>query len=913
MSRFFCLLCLAAIATALGINAGCSRQHYRMKADREVYSILRQGTNDPRWRIDDYRLTPDPTSRMFVPFNPDREPMPIDDPAAHRKMHWVAGMRGSHCWYEHGITQAVENPRWRQFLLLNERGEIPLNRDKAVELAQIHSPEYQAALENLYLTAMRVSQQRFVYDVQFFGSGSLLYSTGTGRRNNYGNRTGGNQRLRHDATFGAERALATGGTWVADLANSITWTLSGANSGTWGANSLINAGLTQPLLRGASRRVVLESLTQAERDFLVAVRQMVLFQKGHYARIATGSFTSPQNTGAPSGASSAGNPGVPSGGFYGLLAEQIRIQNRRQNIIGLEENLSRFIEMFDANQITDRTQIEETRQNLLSSQSALLTQINTYQGNVEQYIRFLGLPSDERVSISDPLLEQFQLTSPELTVLMEDVADLLVMLRKRDEPLSDDFRDRTKDVVRRAAGEMIVLSQDLDILQRSMPERIRSLRDLEAALAERLEGGERIDPSIYNTETFERRISELRTRDIPRNRDRLQATFILLNLFVNTEERELREMIQNHSPETPMFDQPVLDALEELNLQTMVGVLGPLQQQEESEEIADPLAILGPQTPEEAERERQRIVAQSIIAELRRRDAYRDWIRSVFSAFQNELVTLSLMQTRTRLDSMTLVPVSVTAEEAFRTASEHSLDWMNKKSQLVDTWRQIDRTADALRGVLNLHVDGTAGTVDRRGVHFGRDNSEIQVRLRWDTPLNRFDEMMNYRRSQIAYQNARRNYYLYVDAVHADLRNTIRNLQMSRINFEINRNAVLVGTVRVDVMQLRMERPPARGGRIDTDTSRQLISALDGLLTSQNSLLGTWVSHQTQRMHLDFGMGTMTLDNQGRWIDPGAVGSTAVGSTTAVTAPTLAPEVRPLPVPLERIEAPRLNRRYVEE
>ena len=902
MNRFFCLLCLVAIVAPLGINAGCSRQHYRMKADREVYSILRHGTNDPRWQIDDYRLTPDPASRMFVPFHPDREPMPLDDPVAHRAMHGVAGMRGSHRWYEHGITQTTENPRWRQFLLLNDRGEIPLNRDKAVELARIHSPEYQAALENLYLTAMRVSQQRFQYDVQFFGNGSLLYSTGS-RSGSAGSR--GNPRLRHDATFGAERALATGGTWVVDLANSITWTLTG--QGSWSANSLINAGLTQPLLRGASRKVVLESLTQAERDFLVAVRQMVLFQKGHYARIVTGSFASPQNTGAPSGSSSAANPSVPSGGFYGLLAEQIRIQNRRQNIIGLEENLSRFIEMFDANQVTDRTQIEETRQTLLSSQSTLLGQVNTYQGNIEQYIRFLGLPPDERISISDPLLEQFQLTSPELTVLMEDLADLLAMIRKRDVPLSDDFRDRTRDIVRRAGGEMIVLSQDLDILQRSMPERIRSLRGLEAALAERLEGGERIDPSIYNTETFEERITLLRTQDIPRNLDRLQAAFTLLDLFVKTEERELREMIQNHSTSNPMFDQPVIEALQtlEINVTAETPDSDTLRSPQEAGGIAEQSLPVGPQTPEQVHREEQRIHAQRIIAELRRSDEYRDWIRQVFSAFQNELATLSLMQTRTRLDSMTLVPVSITAEEAFRTASEHSLDWMNRKSQLVDTWRQIDRTADALRGVLNLHVDGTAGTIDRRGVHFGRDNSEVQVRLRWDTPLNRFDEMMNYRRSQIAYQNARRNYYLYVDSVQADLRNTIRNLQMSRINFEINRNAVLVGTVRVDVMQLRMARPPQRGGRIETETSRQLISALDGLLSSQNNLLGTWVSHQTQRMLLDFGMGTMALDERGRWVDSGAMES------TVATAP--APEVRPLPLPLERIEAPRLNRRYVEE
>jgi hypothetical protein len=190
------------------------------------------------------------------------------------------------------------------------------------------------------------------------------------------------------------------------------------------------------------------------------------------------------------------------------------------------------------------------------------------------------------------------------------------------------------------------------------------------------------------------------------------------------------------------------------------------------------------------------------------------------------------------------------------------------------------------------------------------NNNDIQAALTWDSPLNRYAEMMSYRSSQIAYQRARRDYYLYVDQVHANLRDTIRRLQMSRINFEINRNAVLVGTVRVDVMQLRMERPPQRGGRVDTDTARQLSSALDGLLTSQNSLLSTWVQYQTQRMLLDYGMGTMTLDNQGRWIDPGVIGSANPVNNVAQTGIN---EIKPLQIPIPVLETARLNRRYVEE
>ena len=888
MNRLICFLCLVAIAAALGSNAGCTRQHYRKKADREVYTVLREGNNDPRWKIDDYRIIPDPTSRMYDPYHPDREPMPLDDPAAHQKMHWVGGMRGSPHWYDNGVTHAIENPRWRQSLLLNDRGEIPMDRDKAIELARLHSPEYQTRRESLYAAAMRVATQRFRYDVQFRGFGDLAYSSSK-------------DQLTHSATLAARRQTAAGAQWVVELANTVTWTFTGQSS--WQMSNLIDVGLTQPLLRGASRKFELENLTQAERDFLYEVREMVLFQQGHYARIVTG--TAPPNSGVSGGT-----------GFYGLLVNHIQIQNQRQNIIGLEENLSRFLEMFEANQVTDVTQIEETRQNLLTAQSRLLGQINTYQGSVESYIRSLGLPPDERIRISDPLLEQFQLTSPELTVLMEDVADMLAMIRKRDVPLPDNFKERTRDVVRRAGGEMIVLGQDLDILQRSMPERISSLRDLEAALADRLANGERIDPSIYNTATFEDRIIKLRTTQIPQNLTRLRAVFTVLGLFVNTDDQDLRDMILNHSLESPMFDEEVLKALEDLNLSVRSGAQDLTLQQPE---LADPVHLLETgretlqeKTPEEIERELRRVEARRIIAELRRKDEYRDWIRRVFSAFQYELVSLSLNQTRTRLDSMTLVPVSVTAEEAFRSASEHRLDLMNEQARLVDRWRQIEVEADQLKGALSVVLGGTAGRVDKQGVRFA-DNSELRATLRWDTPLNRYGEMMDYRSSHINYQRARRNYYGYIDTVHANLRDTVRNLEMRRIDFEINRNAVLIGTVRVDVMQLRMERPPTRGGSVDANAARDLISALNGLTTSQNELLNTWVQYQTQRMLLDYGMGTMKLDDRGRWIDPGGIDPGGMGSA-APSIPMLAPAVPlQIPIPIPMLDAPRLNRRYVEE
>ena len=881
MNRLFFTLCFVALSALLGGSAGCSRQHYRMKADHEVYSVLKQGNNDTRWKVENPKITPDAASRMYDPYHPDREPMPSDDPAAHRKMHSVAGMKGSTRWHENGDTTHTENPRWRQYLLVNDKGEVPLDKDKAVELGRLHSPEYQTTLENLYLAAMNVSQEQYRYDVQFFGNGFL----------NYGVSGGNAPSLRNDVSLRAQRALASGGNWAVELANSITWTLNG--QGDWRSNSsVLNVGVVQPLLRGASRKVVLENLTQAERNFLMELRRTVLFQQGHYTRVVTG--TAPRNTGV----SGAG------GGFYRLLANQISIQNQRQNTLILAGNLDRFSEMFDAGQLDNSYQVEQTRQSLLSSQSNLLGQINSYQSSVETYISSLGLPPDLKVEISDPLLELFQFTSPSLSALMEDFSEFRPRIRRRDQPLHENFREEIKNVIRRTQGETVILEQDLETLQKRMPERRANLKNLEMRLAERIAEGERVAPEIYDSGIFENRIAKLITLDIPQNRNRLRATFVLLDLIADSEEQELRAMIHNNS-----FDAAARDALRVLGLYAADGSEADAELEEQEREIEAMIEqlhtlqdTLGLETPQEPLRE-----AQRIIAELRQRDLYRDWILRIFSVFQNELVTLSMMQTRTRIDTMTLVPISITPEEAFQVAAEHRLDWMNRKAQLVDTWRRIDIAADRLKGVFDVRLNGSLGAIDNRGVRFDSDTGSLDVRFEWDSPLTRYNEMMAYRRSQIDYQRARRDYYTYVDSIQSDLRNTLRDVQMSQINFEINRNAILTGTIRVDLMQIQMDRPPQRGTRIDTNTSQQLIDALDALTRSQNDMLNTWVTYQTQRMLLDLYMGTMTLDEQGRWIEPGVMGSATAFSPE--WAPTLPAPPTPPMLPLE---APRLSRRYVE-
>jgi hypothetical protein len=104
-------------AAACGIllcisSAGCSRAFWRSQADMDVYHLLDAKTLDPRWDLPRLDLTPDPRSRFCDPYDPDKEPLPPDDPSAHEYMHCVYGMRGYKNWHKFGDAMSIENPHW---------------------------------------------------------------------------------------------------------------------------------------------------------------------------------------------------------------------------------------------------------------------------------------------------------------------------------------------------------------------------------------------------------------------------------------------------------------------------------------------------------------------------------------------------------------------------------------------------------------------------------------------------------------------------------------------------------------------------------------------------------------------------------------------------------------------------------
>lgn len=816
---------------------GCSRPFYRKQADADAYCLTDQkaaviGADPYELRID-----VDPRSRMYDPNNPDVEPMPPDDPASHRYMECVDCKKGSKCWKCLPKTAYVDNPNWQEYLPRDGSGRVLLDLRNAVEVALRDSPEYQSQLEDLYLSALDVSFERFRFDTQFFG-GSSIFLTSQGR-----DATGtGNSAttfvvspLRPDNQLEARRLTATGGELVTGVANSLVWQFAGPNDYT--STTLMDFSLVQPLLRFGGRTRVLERLTISERTLLANVRQMERYRGGFYLNIATGrdagggpsrrggffggsgldgfagvggggfgavgnfgfgggfggfNFNQGVGGGFTGGAGAAG-----AGGFIGLLQTQQTIRNQRSNVGSLRDSYEQLQASYDAGRI-DLFQVDLARQALYNAQSQLLTAEAGYQTTLDNYKITLGLPPELEVRIQDPMLERFNLLDPQLELVEERVTDALVALRElrqRTQEEANPLEIQSPEFARQferwldectalepLANERVdAVEADMKAVEAALPMRRQYLKDL--AGREEVQQAQ-IDPRLFSVEELDRRVAKRR------------------------DEYELLKK----------------------NLADVWDRLDKLEQTGE----ADSAKLL-----------------PAVIDSM--------------SNLSGRLLELSLVQAAARLDAIAFAPVELTDEEALLIASAYRRDWQNARAALVDSWRLIYFNANALLSDLNFLFSGDIGNVGDNPFRIRDTTGRLRVGLQWDPPMTRLAERNIYRQSLIEYQQARRSYYQYRDRVSQSLRLNLRQTRLNEINFELRRAAVLVAISQVDLTQLRLSQPPQVGveAQFGDTTARDLVQSLSDLLNVQNDFLSVWVNYEVQRQALDFDLGILELDAAG--------------------------------------------------
>ncbi len=439
------LLWLLSAAFCGAFVFGCSRADYRNQADIDAARLVVNASDGTRAPWANFSIDVPPESRMFDGNNPDHPPMPPDDPNAHLLMHCVDCKEGYPCWHAHGDTTMIQNPHWQAYLPWTAEGEVIVDLETAIQLGLYHSRDFQQNLEELYLSALDVSAERFRFDVQYFG-GNDTFITTDGRVAGGGRSSSA---LSTGTDFGFNKAFAAGGQFLVGFANNFVWQFAGND--TVSTNSLLNFSLVQPLLRGGGKARVMEQLTLSERDLLSNIRAMERFRRGFYMEIATGDdggAGGPNRRGGLFGGSGlggftgigggfgrvggggggggfAGGAGAAgAGGYLGILQTQRELRNAEANVASLQDGVELLEAFRQANRI-DRFQVDLLRQALYNAQSQLLTAKARYQESLDSFKLRLGLPPELPIRVEGDFLDQFELLSPELIELQTAGTDVL--------------------------------------------------------------------------------------------------------------------------------------------------------------------------------------------------------------------------------------------------------------------------------------------------------------------------------------------------------------------------------------------------------------------------------------------------------------------------------------------------------
>lgn len=891
------VIALAAVQCLMPLT-GCHRQFYRKQADMEVEQLIAEkACSVARPPTADLGIEIDRRSRMHNPFDPDFQPMPLDDPASHKYMQCVDGRRGYPMWDAAGLTNTQESPDWWEFLPLDEDGVLVLNSENSVRLALLHSTDYQEQLESLYLAALDVSSERFRFDTQWF-SGQQAFLTANGRDRNNGESSttfGFSDGQSVSRTVGMSRTLATGGTLVANLANSITWQLSGPNS--QAASTVLDFSIIQPLLQGGGRDVVLERLTRAERNLLANVRAFERYRRNFYLNITVGrglaggvqrsggvfgvglggfnglggGFAGVGGGGGGGGGAAGGGFVPQAGGLLGLLQDQLQIRNLEENIARLSENLlileNTLIELLttipdDPEAIVrQRLQVAQARTALLNAQSGLVQRQVGYQSSLDSFLQQLGLPPYLCVRIEDPILERFELIDrdlrgrrEQLSTVRADVGNINVALLERaDVKLNEETG---------LPESNIEWSPQISELLKALQDRIEPLAEFNETLLEDDLPRIQADLDRYQEVLPERREqNENLYESYQRDKDVICS---LLNVNEIDESifeiDELAGLVDELGERFQML-QEHLESYEERIEELDESIATIIQEGDSGDSESGVAARI---------RDEVILASQDLLAEL-----------------GDDVLSLQLIQARARTESVLLPAIDIDPATAFQIARKNRRDWANARAGLVDSWRSIEFIADDLESTLDVVFSGDLGSGGNSPLDFRASNGQLRAGLRWDAPITRLQERNTYRQSLIEFDQQRRAYYQFEDGIWSLLRGTVRQLGQNQLNFELGRQSVRIAAAQIELNEDIRQLRDARGLSSGPTAARDTITALDALLDSQNALLDIYVNYEVVRQGLFLDLGTMELTADGLWMDPGELDTDMLLSLPGTSNPNL--------------------------
>jgi outer membrane protein TolC len=225
----------------------------------------------------------------------------------------------------------------------------------------------------------------------------------------FGGVSGGYNADRNDEAVGAETSigfnrLLAGGTRIStELAGAWVDVLSGNLRG--GLASILSATVTQPLLRGSDRKVILENLTQAERDTLYQVRFFNRFRKTFVVSVISQ--------------------------YYSILQKNDAMENARNNYITLAWIYERVEKLANAGRVP-LLELERIRQERLKASNIYTQAEKEYQQALDEFKIVLGLHTTAGLQLDQDEFEAARTAEMVEPVFTEDKVIEAAMLQRLD-------------------------------------------------------------------------------------------------------------------------------------------------------------------------------------------------------------------------------------------------------------------------------------------------------------------------------------------------------------------------------------------------------------------------------------------------------------------------------------------------
>ncbi|MCY2924161.1 MAG: TolC family protein [Planctomycetota bacterium] len=266
-------------------------------------------------------------------------------------------------------------------LLLHGKDAAKLTLEDVLTIAFRNSREYQTRKEHIFSQALAVANGRRGWDSPL-GAAEVSGFSGVNKV--------GEERTSFptegDLKLGLTQQLERGGVVTMGLALATVTDFLGSENTT--AGSLLSAGVTQPLLRGAGAGLAYETQYRLERDFAIALYDFSRYEQEFAADVTNG--------------------------FYRLLQQRDRLENELAGIKRIDLTYARTKALFDRGQVS-RIQTDQSEQNLLNAQVRLEQIRQTYEDAVDAYKIIIGLPVTAAVEPAYPeAMDQLQTLVPDV-------------------------------------------------------------------------------------------------------------------------------------------------------------------------------------------------------------------------------------------------------------------------------------------------------------------------------------------------------------------------------------------------------------------------------------------------------------------------------------------------------------------